>query len=183
MNRSVRQGKPEETPMALALILLSVLHAVAVPATFILGWAAASGWVAPATHLYVAIGSVALALFSHSMVLFYFVGTGKTLKEVVQRFGLEPEIMRRLRWFKVRTSGPLTLACAALITASTLGGRILTGQSAAPHLWAGACAALLNLWVAAREIQCIALNVALFHELGERVGNLEPEAPVTSEKA
>jgi len=153
------------------------LHALLVPAAFVLGWGSASGWVSPATHLYVALGSVALALFAHSMVLFYFIGTGKTLKEVIARFGLEKELLSRIRWFKVRTSGPLTLACAALITASTLGGRILTGQSPAVHFWAGAIAALLNLWAAAREIPCIALNVGLFHELGQRLGELEPSKP------
>jgi hypothetical protein len=161
--------------MALALILLTLAHALAVPAALVLGWGASSGWASPATHLYLALAAVALALFTHSMVLFYFIGTGKTLKEAVQRFGLEPEVLRRVRWFKVQTSGPLTLSCAALIFASTLGGRLLTGQSAWPHLWAGVLAALLNLWTAAREIRAIAMNLALFHELGERVGGLEPD--------
>jgi hypothetical protein len=166
--------------MALALILVSLAHALALPAAFLAGWGAAHRYVSAAAHLYLAIAAVALALFAHSMVLFYFVGTGRTLKEAVARFGLEQEILRRIRWFKMQTSGPLTLACAALIGASALGGRILIGQSAAPHFWAAAGASVLNLWVVMREVRCIVLNVELFHELGERVGQLEPEEPSPS---
>jgi hypothetical protein len=37
-------------------------------------------------------------------------------------------------------------------------------------LLGGAVAAALNVWVVLREIRCIALNVELFHEIGEKVG-------------
>jgi hypothetical protein len=159
--------------MAIALILLSLLHALGVAAAFVLGWV--SGGLLE-LHLYLAIGVVALGLFTHSMVLFYFIGTGKVLKDAVARFGLGPEIPRRLRAFKVQTSGPLTLACAALITTSALGARTLVGGPAAAHFWVGLATVLLNGWVVAREVRCIAHNVRLFHELADRVGPLEPEA-------
>ena len=167
--------------MALALVLLSLLHALGLVASFFFGWAMSHAMVSAEAHLYVSLSSVVLALFTHSMILFYFIGTGKTLKEVIARESLGPEYGRRIRWFKVQTSGPLTLACAAVITASMLGGRILAGGSAEAHFWAGAVAAVLNVWVVLREIRCIALNVELFHEIGEKVGPLEPQdAPAPS---
>jgi hypothetical protein len=167
--------------MAIALILLSLLHAFGLAGAFLVGWGTSRGWFSAEAHLYVAITAASLALFAHSMVLFYFIGTGKTLKEIVARFGLEPEILRQIRWFKAQTSGPLTLACAAVITSSALGGRILIGQSSTPHFWAAALTVVLNTWAVGREVRSIALNVGLFNELGERLGQLEPdEAPVAA---
>lgn len=161
--------------MAIALILLSLGHALGLAVTFFLGWGGLRGSFAPETHIYLAIASVGLALFTHSMVLFYFVGTGKTLKEAIARFSLEGDYLRRIRWFKMQTSGPLTLVSAMLIVTSALGGRIIWGESSSPHFWAGAATLVLNFWAVAREIRAIALNVGLFHELGEKVGQLEPD--------
>ena len=73
--------------MALALSLLSVFTLAGLGLSVWSGWALSHGLggLPAARHIAVAIPTVLFSLFTQSMVLFFFIGTGKLLKEAAAR--------------------------------------------------------------------------------------------------
>jgi hypothetical protein len=105
-------------------------------------------------HVLYAIPTLLLSLFSQSMVLFYFIGTGRLVKDEIGGFSeaTRRTILRALRRFKARTSPPATFAMIAAIATFVIGGWVHTAgpsiRSTArmAHLVASAVALLLHAW-------------------------------------
>jgi hypothetical protein len=100
-------------------------------------------------HIAVSVPTVLFSLFTQSMVLFFFIGTGKLLKEAAGRradpAGLD-YILRKVRELKMRTSGIATLAPLSALLAGLLGGAVHTGRIASwIHLASAVVAILLHL--------------------------------------
>ena len=120
-------------------------------------------------HVLYAIPTVLLSLFSQSMVLFYFIGTGRLVKDEVAGFSEERKrpILRALRRFKARTSPPATFAMVSAIATFVIGGWVHTaGPSIRPtarlaHLAASAVALLLHGWALFSEYPIFVENNAL----------------------
>src|SRR5437764_11598025 len=79
-------------------------------------------------HVLWAIPAVLLSLFSQSMVIFYFIGTGRLVKDEIAGIGETRKlpILRALRRFKAKTSPPATFAMLAAIATFVLGGWVHT---------------------------------------------------------
>lgn len=140
------------TLLALAGFLLTSVQGFAVAAHL-----AASG---PAARLLVtkhvayAIPTVLLSLFSQSMVIFFFIGTGRLVKDEIAGFpeGERRAVLGVLRDFKRRTSPPATFALLSAIAVFVLGGAAHT--SALPswvHLAASIGAVLTHAWALVAE--------------------------------
>lgn len=105
-------------------------------------------------HVLYAIPTLLLSLFSQSMVLFYFIGTGRLVKDEIAAWPEERKrgILRALRGFKARTSPPATFAMITAIATFVLGGWVHTaapgvrGVARLAHLSASVVALLLHLW-------------------------------------
>src|ERR1700682_6402329 len=113
--------------MAMALLLGTALALVGFVFTSVQGFAVTSGPLVTRHDGY-AIPTVLFSLFSQSMVIFYFIGTGRLVKD--ETAGL-PERERRavhaaLRRFKARTSPPATFALLSAIGVFVLGGAVHT---------------------------------------------------------
>jgi len=110
-------------------------------------------------HVLYAIPTLLLSLFSQSMVLFYFIGTGRLVKDEIGSLPEESRrvVLRALRRFKARTSPPATFAMLAAIAAFVLGGWVHTAPlSVRPaahvaHLASAVVALLLHLWALLAE--------------------------------
>lgn len=105
-------------------------------------------------HVAYAIPTVLLSLFSQSMVLFFFIGTGRLVKDEIAGFA-EPErrvVEAALRDFKRRTSPAATFALLSAIGVFVLGGavhtRALPGWT---HLAASLAAAGTHVWALRQE--------------------------------
>jgi hypothetical protein len=118
--------------MAIALLAGTVLALAGFLLTSVQGFVVASHLVqaTPAARLLVtkhvayAIPTVLLSLFSQSMVIFFFIGTGRLVKDEIAGY---PEADRRsvlgvLRDLKRRTSPPATFALLSAIGVFVLGG-------------------------------------------------------------
>jgi hypothetical protein len=112
-------------------------------------------------HVGWAIPTVILSLFAQSMVIFYFIGTGRLVKDEVADW---PEDRRRpilaaLRGFKARTSPPATFSLLSAIGVFVLGGAAHT-RSLPPwtHLAAAALAIACHLWALVAEARAFAEN-------------------------
>ncbi len=105
-------------------------------------------------HVAYAIPTVLLSLFSQSMVIFFFIGTGRLVKDEIAGY---PEAQRRLvldalRGFKQRTSPAATLALLSAIAVFVVGGAAHTRALPAwVHLAASLAAVGTHFWALVAE--------------------------------
>lgn len=178
--------------MASALITLQILS------TLLLLYPPVSGWRASATewgtlemkqrvahHILTAFPGLVLAVFAHAMSLFYFIGTGRTVKDAHKD---HPEIVtaadvaETVR-FKRLTSGLFTFAIFGMIAAPVSGGPLLV-QVGGPstgwlrlHLAIVAGVLLLHGFAAFRGITTIVENVRLLQAIDDRFDGTGAERP------
>ena len=105
-------------------------------------------------HVAYAVPTMLLSLFSQSMVIFFFIGTGRLVKDEIAAF-TDPEkraVLAALRDFKRRTSPPATFALLSAIAVFVLGGavhtRALPGWT---HLTASLLAVATHFWALRAE--------------------------------
>jgi hypothetical protein len=130
------------------------------------GYRAGSGAGAAAAHIRFALFGLVVILFTHTMTLFYFVGTGSRIKKVVREHGLAPDLFRRTLAFKGRLFPWLTFTPLVTMAAFIVGGAAHT------RIWPswihGGLALVslgMNLITGAIALRCIARNVMLIEEI------------------
>jgi len=120
-------------------------------------------------HVLYSIPAVMLSLFSQSMVIFYFIGTGRLVKDEIEGFSEAKKlpVLRALRRFKARTSPPATFSMLAAIFVFVVGGWVHTAPPASraaahwTHLGASILAVALHLWALFAEYPVFVENNAL----------------------
>ncbi len=130
------------------------------------GHRTSAGTLEPAAHIRVALFGIVILLFTHTMTLFYFVGTGSRIKKVVREYALHADLVLRTRRIKARLFPWLTFTPLVTMAAFILGGaahtRVLPG-------WVHGLLALvslgMNLVTAVLAIVCISDNVVLIEEI------------------
>jgi len=152
--------------VALALLLATALALVGFVFTSAQGLLVSSGPLV-ARHVGYAIPTVLLSLFSQSMVIFYFIGTGKMIKEETASMP-EPEraaLIVLLRRFKKETSPPATFALLSAITVFVLGGAVHT-RALPPwtHLAGAITAVATHVWAFLAEARAFAENNKLMDD-------------------
>jgi len=121
-------GRPRrEAPTVRVLILLVLFATAGVLATVVTGHLHGALKIPFSGHFAVAIAAAVTALFTHSMVMFYFIGTGKRVREEVRDRRWNPEIVQRTRVFKKRVFPWTSMAILAIMTTFILGGGTHTG--------------------------------------------------------
>ncbi|MGH9398803.1 MAG: hypothetical protein ACRD00_00435 [Thermoanaerobaculia bacterium] len=146
--------------MAMALLLATALALVGFLFTSVQGFAITAG---PhvTRHVGYAIPTVLFSLFSQSMVIFYFIGTGKLVQQELT--GLtdaeRAAVSSALRRFKMQTSPPATFALLSAIAVFVLGGATHTRALPAwVHLASAIAASGTHLWAFAAESRAFAEN-------------------------
>ena len=150
----------------MALLLATALALVGFVFTSIQGFAVTAGPLVT-RHVGYAIPTVLFSLFSQSMVIFFFIGTGKTMKEETADL---PEreravVFAALRRFKMQTSPPATFALLCAIAVFVLGGAAHT-RALPPwvHLLAAMAAVSTHLWAFLAEWRAFAENNILMDD-------------------
>lgn len=168
--------------MALALSLLSVFTLAGLGLSAWSGWTLShgAGALPAARHIAVAVPTVLFSLFTQSMVLFFFIGTGKLLKEAAAKRP-DPEgsayILRKVREFKTRTSALATFTPLSALAAGLLGAGAHTGATPVwLHLWTAVLAVLLHLVALGREVVAMAETNQLMDEAATIVPPAERKA-------
>jgi hypothetical protein len=121
-----------------------------------------------ARHWQSAIWTVLLVLFSHTLVLFYFLATGKQLRVLMQDSGrgVNRAYLSDLRLFKSRVFPWVLAAQFTTIATFVVGAGVLVG--AVPrvvHAALGLAALASNLVGVAVEIACIERNSRLIQAI------------------
>jgi hypothetical protein len=106
--------------MVLTTILL--LADVALVAAGVLGYALAYGRQDFASHFHMALVATLLGIFGHAMTMFYFIGTGKAIKDVVREQNLDRSILGETRRQNMVASSWATIATLCLMFQFIIGG-------------------------------------------------------------
>jgi hypothetical protein len=160
--------------VAVALLLTTALALAGFLVTSLQGFGLAGGVLAGAAaktlvtrHVALAIPAVLLSLFSQSMVLFYFIGTGRLVKDEIAGYSESERraILATLSRFKRQTSPPATFALLSAITVFVLGGAVHTRFLPAwSHLTAAIAAVLLHGWAFLAEWRTFGENTLLMND-------------------
>lgn len=130
------------------------------------GYRTTAGSLGATAHIRFALFGIVIVLFTHTMTLFYFVGTGSRIKKVVRQFGLPPALADRTRIFKARLFPWLTFTPLVTMAAFIIGGgahtRMIPGWV---HGALGLAALLTNLLAAAVAVMCLSDNIVLIEEI------------------
>lgn len=161
--------------MAVALLLTTALALAGFLATSAQGFFVASAVHSAAPlaghlvtrHVGYAIPTVLFSLFSQSMVIFYFIGTGRLVKDEIGSYP-EPErraVLAALRRFKAKTSPPATVALLSAIAVFVVGGAVHT-RALQPwtHLAASLAAVAVHAWALFAEWKTFGENNRLMED-------------------
>ena len=120
-------------------------------------------------HILLSIPGTTLFLLSHSMVMFYFLGTGSRLKEIVREGGLDTSFLKRSREFQRRVLPPTTIAIGAVMATFVIGGGVHT--ELVPG-WIHGILSLVGLFYAAKAtaLEIIRQSVEAAESLGREDG-------------
>jgi len=110
--------------MAQFLLVTTLLTIAALIATGVFGFLASPVHVAK--HIFFALATVVLGLFSQSMTMFFFIGTGKEIKE---KSNQDPAAVQKTRAFKSKVFPTATYAIAALMVTFIMGGGVACGKT------------------------------------------------------
>ncbi|HEV7243353.1 MAG TPA: hypothetical protein VGQ36_29275 [Thermoanaerobaculia bacterium] len=128
--------------MAQALLISTLLTIAGLIVTIIMGFSATP--VKTADHIIVAIVTVVIGLFSQSMTMFFFIGTGKELKDASDQ---NANVVDRTRAFKNKVFPAAMWAMAAIMITFITGGGV--GQGKTP-VWLHDVLAALSIVMFAR---------------------------------
>ena len=130
------------------------------------GYRTSMGSLAASAHIRFALFGIVVVLFTQTMTLFYFVGTGSRIKKVVQRYGLAASLVERTRRLKARLFPWLTFTPLLTMAAFIVGGgahtRALPGWI---HGLLALLALAMNLITAVVAVVCISDNIVLIEEI------------------
>jgi len=111
--------------MAQFLLITTLLTIAGLIATATMGFLASP--VSAAQHIFFALGTVVLGLFSQSMTMFFFIGTGKELKE---KSAQDSVVVQQTKDFKAKVFPTCTYAMTILMITFITGGGVASGRTA-----------------------------------------------------
>lgn len=141
--------------MAAALLTAVISSIAGIGMAMYLGLTATSGAVL-SRHITIAVFSTMICLLSHSMMMFYFLGKGKAVREAAEEGGLSKEYERRIAVIRKPVFSIGTLAMILTIITALIGASVDTGMlPAGIHgMLAYSCLAL-NLFALRVEISAL----------------------------
>ena len=165
--------------MERSMLIVGVLATLGVAVSAALGYALASPQDAGMqTHVLVALASTLLAVFSHSWILLYLIGTGRAVRSAIRREGLDPEVGRRTRRLKPFAYVCVPLAMAGMLAVFALGAASTANYMPVRHHHLAFYAALLIQAVAlVSEARILRENERLLLDVdGRLAGAASPAA-------
>jgi len=162
----------DRLPFGPILVILALLSALLLPLPVLMGVGVSRGWISVPGHVQWAIPVTLLAIFTHAIILFYFIGTGSRIKEVVKEFRLDQDLYRRTLAFKARVFPLSMLTMTLIMVAYIIGGGTHTHFRWTPawlHGLVALAATFLNGILALREVVSISENLTLVDDVDQAV--------------
>jgi hypothetical protein len=143
--------------MAQFLLITTLFSIAGLIATAVMGFTATP--IHLATHIFFALGTVVLGLFSQSMTMFFFIGTGKEIKDAAKN---DSAVVQRTKAFKARVFPAAFYAMLVLMVTFIMGGGVASGKT---PKWLHLALSLISVGMYARaywvELQAMQENATL----------------------
>ena len=110
--------------MAQALLISTLVTIAGLIVTVVMGFRATPAH--QADHIIVALVTVIIGLFSQSMTMFFFIGTGKELKDKSEQ---DPGVVQQTKAFKTRVFPAAMWAMTAIMITFITGGGVGSGKT------------------------------------------------------
>lgn len=160
--------------MVLGIFTLMLLSTIGLIVTIVDGYLAQADSSHLLRHITLGLPSTLLVLFTHSLILFYFIGSGKTLKEAVEANQLSRQYIDQTKRFKRITSPLATYTMLLTVGMAILGGAAQVGKLS-PR-WHEVCAwatLFLHLWACWQEARCLISNQLLANDAVQEIRKLQ----------
>lgn len=135
--------------MAFALLTLALVGTLAFVATGVSGHLLAHAAFDVKRHFLYALGATTVLVAAHSFILFFLLGTGVQMKELVQARGLDAALRRRLSALKARVFPAATVTLLLVVVNFALGAaahtRAVPARAHAAWAWATLAACIFTL--------------------------------------
>src|SRR5215469_15106740 len=125
--------------MVLALLTSALLSIVCFVITLLMGFMVVK--VSLAQHVLFGFFTTFLVTLSQSMTMFYFIGTGKQVKDLVAALPSGPQLIQRTKVFKARVFPPALWAMLFTMATMIIGGGVHTHVTWTPPILHGLLAA------------------------------------------
>lgn len=135
--------------MAAALLTAIFASLTGIAASMYLGYQTAST-AALAQHISIGIFSTMITLLAHSMMMFYFLGKARAVREAAAEGGLSKDFERRIAIVRAPVFSSATLAMLLTMVTALLGASVDTGVVPA---WIHSTLAIVSLLANLRAIQ------------------------------
>jgi len=126
--------------MVLALLTSALLSIVCFIATLLMGFSVVKTTLAQ--HVLFGFFTTFLVTLTQSMTMFYFIGTGKHVKDLVASLPSGPALVQRTKVFKAKVFPPALWAMLFTMATMIIGGGVHTRVSWTPPLLHAALAAI-----------------------------------------
>lgn len=151
--------------MVLALLTSSLMGIVALAVTIYLGFSI-QGSTGLSDHFLFALFATLVAVLAQCMSMFYFIGTGKQVKDLLRSHPQAEPFIEQTRAFKSRVFPAATLAMACTMAAWIVGGGVDTRVLPVwLHTSLALLALLTNIVAFVREASCMSQNNILLDEV------------------
>jgi hypothetical protein len=152
--------------MVLALLTSALLSILCFIVTLLMGFSVIK--VPLAQHVLFGFFSTFLVTLTQSMTMFYFIGTGKQVKDLAAALPAGPQLIQRTKVFKAKVFPPALWAMLFTMATMIIGGGVHTHVSWTPPLLHAALAVLslyFNLVAFWKEANCMIENNMVLEEL------------------
>ena len=153
--------------MVLALLTASLVSIVCFIITLFMGFTMMAG-AGIAQHFLFGLFTTFLVTLTQSMTMFYFIGTGKQVKDLVSSHPAGKEFIQRTKVFKAKVFPPATWAILFTMATMILGGGVHTRTAWVPsivHTGLAAIALYYNVIAFWREAKYMIEHNMLMEEL------------------
>src|SRR5881296_3816650 len=119
--------------MVLALLTSALISIICFISTFVMGFtmAARTGL---SQHVLLGLFTTFLVTFTQSMTMFYFIGTGKQVKDLAAPLPAGPQLIQRTKIFKAKVFPPALWAMLFTMATMIIGGGVHTHQAWTPPI-------------------------------------------------
>src|SRR6516225_4224171 len=157
--------------MVLALLTSALLSIVCFIVTLLMGFMVVKTTLAQ--HVLFGFFTTFLVTLSQSMTMFYFIGTGKQVKDLVAALPSGPQFIQRTKVFKAKVFPPALWAMLFTMATMIIGGGVHTKVSWTPPLLHAALAVVslyFNIVTFWKEANCMIENNMVLEELDRLLG-------------
>ena len=152
--------------MVLALLTSALLSIVCLIATLLMGFMVIK--TSLAQHVLFGFFTTFLVTLTQSMTMFYFIGTGKQVKDLVTALPSGPQFIQRTKVFKAKVFPPALWAMLFTMATMIIGGGVHTHVSWTPpilHAFLAAAALYFNIVAFWKEAKYMIEHNILMEEL------------------